>query len=109
MGGVAIKAPNVATGMGRFRKVGLVAALAVAGQATGAGLLPRMIFENVNLSLVTTARNVVRSGPVAAFTTLVRWFLVLRGLPVRRLLPTVIDFFVTGFAGLRSHVLGTCR
>src|SRR5580692_5661732 len=29
------------------------------------------------------------------------------GLPMRRLLPGVINFLMTGFAGLRSHILGT--
>jgi hypothetical protein len=39
VGRVAIKAANVAAGVGGFRKMRLLAAFAVAGEAAGAGLL----------------------------------------------------------------------
>jgi hypothetical protein len=54
---------------------------------------------------------VVRSGAVAAFATLVGWAtLCVEGcLPVRCFRPAVVDFLVTGFAGLGSHILGGFR
>ena len=105
---MAIEAADVATGVGGFCEVRLLAAIAVAGQTAGAGLLPRMISENVDLSLVAAASHMVGAGAVATFTALMRRILILSSFPVGCLLPAVINFLMTAFASFRPHVFGIC-
>ncbi len=70
MGGVTVETSDCAAGVGRVRKMRLLTALAVAGEAAGAGLLPGMVLEYENLGFVAAAGDVVRTGTVAAFATL---------------------------------------
>jgi len=79
----------------------------VAGQAAGAGLLPGMIREYVDLGFIAAAGDVFRAG---AMTTLAALFggaalFVESGFPVRRFRPRVIDVFVTSFASVRPDIL----
>jgi len=108
MGRVAVEAADITAGMGGLGKVRLLATFAVAAQAAGAGLLARVIFEDVNLRFVAAPRHVVGAGTMAALTTLLGGaaFLVQRGLRMRGFLPGIVGFFVTGFAGRRPHILG---
>ena len=61
------------------------------------------------LGFVAATSHVVRTRTMAALATLLRGTarFIQRRLPVRRFLPGVVDFLVTSFAGLRSHVLGS--
>src|ERR1700677_1586732 len=110
MGRVAIETSHIAAGVGGFSEMRLLVCFAGAAQTTRAGLLPRLSVEYKYLGFVATAGHVVRSGPMATLATLLREtaLRVQCRLPVRRLRPSVIDFLVTGLAGLGSHVLGSC-
>ena len=87
----------------------LLVCFAVAGQAASASFLPRLPLEYEYLGLVAATCHMVGSGSMATFASLMRWttFCVERGLPVRRFCPSVINFLVTGLAGVGSHVLGS--
>lgn len=109
MNAVAADTAEVRLGVGRAVKVRVRSR--VTGQALGVNLFGRVLRGIEYLGYVAAPANVVRTGSVAAFATLVRGssFRVEGRLPVRRFLPTAIDFLVTGLAGLSSHVLGGFR
>jgi hypothetical protein len=73
MGRVAVETSNVAAGVRGFCKVRLLMTLAMAGETTRAGLLTGPALERKYFGFVAAARHMVRSGPVAAFATLLRW------------------------------------
>src|SRR5450631_64226 len=105
---VAVETSDIAAGVGGLRKMGLLVTFAVAGQTAGTRFLPGNIFEREYLGFIAAAVHMVRSRTMAALATLVGGgglFIQCR-LPVRCLLPGVVNVFVTGLAGLRSHVLG---
>src|ERR1700691_6776204 len=108
---VAIDAADLTAGVGGFRKMRLRVSFAVATQAAGAGLLPRLPLEHVYFGFVAAARHVVGAGTVTTLTTLLRGTtrLIQCGLPVRRFLPCVVNFLVTSLASLSSHVLREFR
>jgi len=108
MRGVAVKASHVAAGVGGSREMRLCMTVAVAAQTTSACLLPRPALESEYLRLVAAASDVVCAGTMAALATSVRWvaLFIERGLPMRSFFPGVVDFFVAGLAGFRSHVFG---
>jgi hypothetical protein len=80
----------------------------VTGQALGVNLFGRVLRWIVDLGHVAAAGHVLRPGTMAAFTTLVRGtaLFIERGLPVRGFLPGLVNFLVTGLAGLGSYILG---
>src|SRR5208282_33995 len=84
---------------------------AVAAQAASAGFLPRLPFEDEYFGFVAATCHVASAGTMAPLATLLRGaaFLIQCGLPVRRLLPCVVNLLVTGLAGFRSDVLGGFR
>src|ERR1700689_1643458 len=106
---VAIETSHIAAGVGGFGEMRLLVCFAVAGQTASAVFLPRFSFEHEYLGLVAAARHVVGSGAMTTFTALLRRtaLRVQCGLPVRRFRPSVINFLVTGLAGLGSHILGS--
>jgi hypothetical protein len=105
---MAVETANIAACVGGLGKMGLLMTFAMTAQTAGAGLLPRFPLEHEYLGFVAAASYVVGTGTMATLATLLRGatLFVQRGLPVRRFLPGVVDFLVTGLAGLRSHVLG---
>ncbi len=105
---VTVKTSNCAAGVGGLGKVRLFVTFAVAGQTAGAGFLPGLALEDVYFAFVAASGDVLRARPVATLATLLGWTarFVQRGFPVRRLFPGVVNLFVTGFAGFRSHILG---
>jgi hypothetical protein len=105
---VAIEAADVAAGVGRFGKMGLLVSFTVAGQTTGAGLLPGVVFEDEYLGFVAAAFHMFGSRTVASFAALLRGtgFLIKGGLPVGRFLPTVVNLFMARLTGFRADVLG---
>ena len=108
MRGMAVEAPDVAAGVRRFGKMGLRMCFSVATETARTARLPRLPLEAEYLALVTAARHMFRTRTMAAFTTLLRgaaFFFIQSGLPMRRFLPAVVNFLVTGFAGLGAHVL----
>src|SRR5579872_7320983 len=109
MGRVAIETPDLAAGVRRLRKMRLRMGLAVATQAAGAAGLPRFPGKAEYLVLVAAPGHMVCPRTMAAFATLLGGaaFFIQRGLPVRRFLPAVVNFLVTGLAGLRADVLGS--
>src|SRR5580698_4753053 len=92
----------------RVDGVHVLSAAGVAGQTAGIDLFRRSILKYKDLGFVTAAGHVIGSRAMAALATLVRRsaFRVEGRLPVRRFLPTVVDFLVTGLAGLGAQVLG---
>src|SRR5208282_1537577 len=80
----------------------------VAGQTAGVHFRRGSFLKDEDFGFVPTARDVIGTGPVAAFATLVggTGFLIKRRLPVRRLRPAVVEIFVTGLACVRTYVLG---
>ena len=92
----------------RIDGVHVLRATGVTGQATGVDFLRRNVLEREDLGFVAGARHVVRPGAMAALAALLRGatLFIQCGLPVRRFLPGVVNFLVTGLADLRSHVLG---
>ncbi len=108
VGRVAIETADIATRVGRCRKVRLRMTLAVAAETAGAGLLPRLSLEEEYLRLVAATCDVFGSRTVATFTALMRRaaFRVQGSLPMGRFLPSVVNFLVTSLTGIRAHVLG---
>jgi len=106
MNAVAANTADLRLGMGRAVKVRVRSR--VTGQAHGVNIFDRVLRGIEYLARVAAARHVLRSGTVAAFAALMGGssFGIECGLPVRRFLPCVINFLVTGFAGLGSNVLG---
>jgi hypothetical protein len=79
----------------------------VARHAAIVNFLCRVARKNKYLRLISAASDVRRAGPMASLTTLVRraTFRIEGGFPVRGLLPSVVDFFVTGLAHLNAQVV----
>src|SRR5208282_416844 len=101
-------AADVILAVYRVDGVHVLSATGVARQTTGVDFFRRSILEHKDLGFVPAARHVVCARTVAALATLVRSssFRVESRLPVRGFLPTVIDFLVTGLAGLGAQILG---
>jgi hypothetical protein len=83
----------------------------VTGQALGVNLFGRVLRGIEYLGYVAAARHVLRPGTVAAFAALMGGSTsgIECGLPVRRLLPAVVEIFVARLTRFRSHVLGGFR
>lgn len=109
MNAVAADTADVRLGVGRAVKVRVRSR--VTGQALGVNLFGRVLRGIEYLAYIAAARHVLRTGTVAAFATLMGGssFGIERGLPVRRLLPVVVDLFVARLAGLRAYILGGFR
>lgn len=92
----------------RVDGVHVLGAAGVAAQTARIDSLGRRVLEHKDSALVTPARYVVRARTMAAFASLFRGtaLFIERGLPVRSLLPGVVNFFVTALASLRSQILG---
>ena len=101
---VAADTADVRLGVGRAVKVRVRSR--VTGQALGVNLFGRVLRGIEYLARVAAARHVLRSRTMATLATLVRGLLIECGLPMRGLLPGVVDLLMTGFASIRSHVLG---
>lgn len=90
--------------MHRIDGIHVFGATGVARQAAGVNLLRRVILEDKNLGDVPAASNMRRSGPVAAFASLMRRaaFRIERRLPVRTLLPGAVNVVVASLADFWS-------
>jgi hypothetical protein len=77
----------------------------VTGKALGVNLFGRVLRRIEYLARVAAALHMRRPGTMAALATLVRGLLIECGLPMRGLLPVVVDLLMTGLAGFRSYVL----
>src|SRR5271155_3558451 len=102
---VAGDAADVILAVYRVDRVHVLSAAGVARQTAGVDFFRRSILEHKDLGFVAATRDVIRAGTVAALARR-SCFRVEGRLPVRSLLPTVVDFFVTGLAGLGSQILG---
>jgi hypothetical protein len=101
---MAGNAADVVLRMHRIDGIHVFGASGVARQAAGVDLLRRVILEDKNLGDVPAASNMRRSGPVAAFASLMRRaaFRIERGLPVRTLLPGAVNVVVASLADFCS-------
>ena len=92
----------------RVDGVHVLSAAGMAGQTTRVDFLRRSILKYKDLGFVAAAGHVIGARTVATFATLFRrTALRVEGrLPVGRFLPTVVDFLVTGLAGLGAQILG---
>jgi hypothetical protein len=101
---MAGNAADVVLRMHRIDGIHVFGATGVARQAAGVDLLRRVVLKNKNLGDIPAASDVRRSGPVAALASLVRRtaFRIERGLPMRTLLPSVVNVLVAGLADLCS-------
>jgi hypothetical protein len=106
---VAADTADVRLGVGRAVKVRVRSR--VTGQALSVNLFGRVLRGIEYLGYVAAASNMLRSGTMAAFATLLRraTFLIKRGLPVRRLFPSTVNLVVTGLAGVGSNIFGRFR
>jgi hypothetical protein len=106
MNAVAAGTADLRLGVGRAVKVRVRPR--VTGQAHEVNLFDRVLRRIEYLARIAAARHVLGSGTVAAFAALMGGsrFGIECGLPVWRFLPCVINFLVTGFAGLGSNILG---
>jgi len=104
-------ATDVVLGVDRVDGVHVLRAAGMAAHTASVNLFGRSGLENEDLGFVAATGHVVGAGSVATLASLARWttFRVESGLPMRRLLPAVVNFLVTSLAGLRSHVLGNFR
>ncbi len=109
MNAVAAGTADVRLGVGRAVKVRVRSR--VTGQALGVNLFGRVLRGIEYLARVAAALHMPRPWPMATLATLMRRpaFLVQGGLPMRRLLPVVVQILMTGLAGLRSYVLRVGR
>src|SRR5580698_1194233 len=109
MNAVAANTADLRLGMGGAVKVRVRSR--VTGQALGVNLFGRVLCGIEYLGYVAAARHVLRPGTVAAFAALMGGssFGIECGLPVRRLLPVVVEIFVAYLTGLRPHVFGRFR
>src|ERR1700733_11969066 len=106
--GMAGDAADVIPRMLGVDRVHVLRAAGVAGQAAIVDFLGRMILEDENLGFVAASSDVRSSRAMTAFASLMRWpaFRIERRLPVRRLLPIVVNSFVAGLAGFCPDVTG---
>src|SRR5579862_9290258 len=97
---MARNATDVVFGVHRIDGVHVLRAASMAGHATIVDLFGRGLLESEDLGDVAAARHVRRSRTVARFTSLARRaaFRIECGLPVGRLLPTVVDILVASLA-----------
>jgi hypothetical protein len=103
---VAGDATDIVLGVHRVDGVPVLRAAGMAGEAAFVDLLGRVILKDKNLGDVSAASDVRRSGPVAALASLVRWavFGIEGGLPVRTLLPAVVNVLVASLADFCSYI-----
>ncbi len=89
----------------RVDGIHVLRATGMTSQTAGVNFLRRSVLEYKNLGFVSAPSHMVRARPMAAFASLTRWttFGVEGRLPVRRLLPPVVNFLVTRLARLRTH------
>ena len=98
MGRMAIQTANVVAVVWRLRKVVLLVRLAMAAQASGAGLFPRQILEADDLADIAASRHMGRPGSVAGFATMA---VFQRGLEVRSTFELVlVHIFMACLAGV---------
>ena len=109
MNAVTADTADLRLGVGRAVKVRV--RTRVTGQARGVNLFGRVLRGIEYLACVAAARHVLGTGTMAAFAPLMGGssFGIERGLPVRCLRPSVINFLVTGLAGLGSYIFGRFR
>lgn len=95
----------------RIRAIELTWPGRMTGHATVIDFFCGMVLKNENLCNVAAPSDMVRPGTMTAFASLVGGpaLGIQRGLPVRRLFPTVVDILVAGLAGVRSHIPGSIR
>ncbi len=102
---VARNAADVVLGMHGINGIHVLRAARMARHATVVNFLSGGILKGEYLRDVAATRNVSRTGAVAILAAVLRdpAFLV-RLLPVRALLPAVVNPRVTGLAGFRADV-----
>ena len=105
---MARNATHVVLGMFRIDGVHMLGATGVASQTAGVNFLRRAIFKDEDLGDVTASRHVSRSGTVTTLASLMRRaaLRIQCCLPVRTLLPSVVNILMTGLAYFRPNVIG---
>ena len=108
---MAGNAADVVLRMHRIDGIHVFGATGVARQAAGVDILCRVILEDKNLGDIPATSDVGRSWPMTAFASLVRRaaLRIERGLPVRTLLPGVVNVVVASLADFRSYIFGRRR
>lgn len=104
-------ATDVVLRVSRVDSVHVLRPACVATQAAGIDFFRGSVLERVYLGHVAAPRDVIRPGTMAALAALLGWatLFIQCGLPVRGLLPGVVDFLMTGFAGLGAHIFRSVR
>jgi len=103
---VAGDATNIVLTVRGIDSTHVLSAARVACQTASVDFFRRSIFEDKNLCFVAAAGDMIGARPVTPFATLLGGaaFLILCGLPMRRFLPGIVNFFVAGLAGFRSYI-----
>jgi len=85
----------------------MLGAASMAGHTAIVDLLDGGLLEREDFRDITAAGDMLGSGAMAGFASLARRsaFGVQSRLPVRRLLPTVVEVFVADLAGFRANVI----
>lgn len=106
---VAGGATDVVLAVYRVDGIHVLRATRVAGQAPRVDFLRGSALEQEYLGFVAAPRHMVRTRTMAAFAPLFRRtaFRIESRLPVRSLLPGVVDILVASLAGFGAEVLGS--
>jgi len=83
----------------------------MACQAAVIDVFGRMFLEDEDLRYVAASGDVRCTGTMATFASLTGWtsVRVKRCLPVRGLLPSLVDVLMAGHANFRTHIAGSSR
>jgi len=108
---MAGNAADVILRMYRIVGIHVFGATGVARHAARVNLLGRVILKYKYFGDVPAGSDVRRSRPVAALASLVRrtFLCIERDLPVRTLLPAVVNVRVASLADFCSYIFGRCR
>ncbi|SRR5271163_1965201 len=108
---MAGRATDVVLRVSRVDSVHVLRPAGVAAQAAGIDFLRGSVLERVYFGYVAAPRDVIPPGTMATLAALLGWatLFIQCGLPVRSFLPGVVDFLMTGFAGLGAHIFRSVR
>jgi hypothetical protein len=111
MGRMAGDAAHVALSMQRVDRIHVLGSTGMTRQAAVADVFGRMILEVEDLRYVAPSGNVSRPRTMATFAAMMGWTSVRikRCLPVRGLLPSLVDILVAGHTDFRSYIAGSRR
>ena len=111
MGRVTGDAAHVALSMQRVHRIHVLGATGMARQTAVVDVFGRMIFEDKDLRYVAASGDVRCTRTMATFASLLGWTSVRVKccLPVRGLLPSLVNVLMAGRANFRTHIAGSSR